>query len=617
MADKSDKKPTVYERVKLGINDAGLKIGIGYQEFQRQGMLREAEKASKSGDHDLAGAIMNEALELEEKITNNKVALKEGNLNLRPYMQQGLGKEQAEKSFAYDDKIRQETTLSTSDKFKTIANDFAGTDIETDIQKRRDAEELKNKKPMSAEEIAEKESKIEEIRLRKDALYDVYTEMKEARSTIDSFNPLNGRNFSKSFDGIAEVHEMLKKPIEDISILDAGILLKEVESRLEKVKKDDKSLEEMIEGKKNAILATRDDKVDVHGRAEPTLDLDALDKEAQEPIVNEDLEELLGPEEMATVDQAQPVSAKKVAVQAEVELTQRQIDGGMTAEYVKDVNLQIRAMRDELNAFQKELPEQQRHGHNEYDFIIIEETKDIRKNSLNRGDKNDVEVSLLKAKEALEKRTGKEFDIESLRQEQAELEQVAVELAAETEELQEEIGNVEKEAKVEPAAENVQKMDDYVQSLEENGHDVLSIDEGQEKPRVTVRQQENASLEASEQVELEISEPTPTDMYAAELAEEMADMNADEAVHRYKRDIRQSMVEELYGQDDFEVSPVERIEAASKVLSEKVAIDLPEKPEEGLNLETMQSYTDSLISSVEEKNQQIDKSMTMDLSDMR
>lgn len=218
-----------------------------------------------------------------------------------------------------------------------------------------------DKPQLSAEQLEQKQARILEVKNELEGKYKAYQEVRENRSVLQKFNPVNRFNSAKALDRIAEVNDMLKGDPSEVNINDAKIGLSLFEASIEKMGvdleefnakadtfsqqlKDEESLEKAEEGlsPKEEYRKALEEELEVVGLEEVggKYRVTVRQSLAEQDLIDEGHPELVENPELEPMDKisiATEVTAEKLGVDAP-ELPEEGLTKDNVQEYTNSVS---------------------------------------------------------------------------------------------------------------------------------------------------------------------------------------------------------------------------------------------------------------------------------------
>ena len=167
----------------------------------------------------------------------------------------------------------------------------------------------------------------------------------------------------------------------------------------------------------------------------------------------------------------------------------------------------------------------------------------------------------------------------------------------------------------------VDKMDARIQEREG-----ITLEEkvAQEREALRAAQERGEPAPASILDELNKKEPkelSPEDQFRLNIEEEFSSLEAEDVQRVYNNKVRQTLAEDAMvkqghtdGIENPEVDSMEKGGIATQVLSEKMGVEMPELPDEGLTVENVKDYTNAFSDSLSNKQIESGVSLQMEVS---
>lgn len=167
----------------------------------------------------------------------------------------------------------------------------------------------------------------------------------------------------------------------------------------------------------------------------------------------------------------------------------------------------------------------------------------------------------------------------------------------------------------------VDNMDKRIQEREG-----ITLEEKVSKEREALRQAQERGEPAPASILDELGNKeqedlSPEDKFKMSLEEEFSSLEADNVQRVYSNKVRQSIAEgemvkqgHTDGIESPEVDSMEKVGIATQVLSEKMGLDMPELPDEGLTPENVQSYADAFSDKLSAQERESGVSLQMEVS---
>lgn len=167
----------------------------------------------------------------------------------------------------------------------------------------------------------------------------------------------------------------------------------------------------------------------------------------------------------------------------------------------------------------------------------------------------------------------------------------------------------------------VDKMDARIQEREG-----ITLEEKVAQERKALREARERGEPAPSSIldELNNKEPeelSPEEAFKLNIEEEFSSIELEDVQRTYNNKVRQTLAEDVMikqgltdGIENPEVDSMEKVGIATQVLSEKMGVDMPELPDEGLTVENVKDYTSAFSDSLSNKQIESGVSLQMEVS---